>query len=75
MADAYTATAPSHSGTRNRESVVGLAVRVLQMKGWVEEPYDELLDALERLYDANPICQVTVEFNGDLARHARWTAR
>ena len=65
MADTDTANAPSDADPDNKEVVVALAVRVLQTRGWIEEPYDELLDGLERLYDANPDCQIEVEFNGD----------
>ena len=66
MADPDAPNAPSDADPDNKEVVVALAVRVLQTKGWIEEPYDELLDALHRLYDANPDCQIEVEFNGDL---------
>ena len=65
MADTDTANAPPDADPDNKEVVVALAVRVLQTKGWIEEPYDELIDALERLYDANPDCQIEVKFNGD----------
>lgn len=66
MADRDAPNVPSDADPDNREVVVALAVRVLQTKGWIEEPYDELIDALHRLYDANPDCQIEVQFNGDL---------
>ncbi len=65
MADPNTPNAPPGASSENRDVIVALAVGVLQGKGWIEEPYDELIDALRRLYDANPDCQIEVKFNGD----------
>jgi len=57
---------PSSAGGTNEDLVVRLAVGVLAGKGWVEEPDDELIAALRRLYRANPICQQAVSFTGEL---------
>jgi hypothetical protein len=51
----------------NEELVLALAVDVLARKGWFEdEPDDELLAALRRLYGANPVCQLEVKFTGEV---------
>jgi hypothetical protein len=50
----------------NENLVVRLALGVLTGKGWIEEPDEDLIAALRRLYDANPICQHKVTFTGDL---------
>jgi hypothetical protein len=57
---------PSSAGDTNEDLVVHLAVRVLAGKGWIEEPDDELVAALRRLYEQNPICQQDVRFTGEL---------
>lgn len=49
----------------NEWVVIELAIRVMQLKGWIEEPDDDLIEMLKRLYDANPFCQVEVNFTGD----------
>jgi hypothetical protein len=49
----------------NERVVIELAIRVMQLKGWIEEPDDDLIETLKRLYDANPLCQVEVNFTGD----------
>jgi len=56
---------PSSAGDTNEDLVVRLAVGVLAGKGWVEEPDDELIAALRRLYRATPICQQPVSFTGE----------
>ena len=54
-------------GKEYLDLVAGIAVNVLAAKGWLEdEPDDELADALHRLYHANPVCQVKVEYSGEL---------
>jgi hypothetical protein len=57
-----TPTAPN----ANEDLVVDVAVGVVLGKGWIEEPDEELVAALRRLYRANPICQQPVEFTGEL---------
>lgn len=54
------------AGEANERLVIELAICVLEGKGYVEEPDDELIYALRRLYHANPICQVKVKFNGEV---------
>jgi hypothetical protein len=52
----------------NEELVVGIALDVMAGKGWIDGDTidDDLVEALRRLYRANPICQVKVEFTGEL---------
>lgn len=51
----------------NERLVIEIAVRVMESKGWIEEdPDDELIETLRRLYQANPMCQFEVKFTGDL---------
>jgi hypothetical protein len=57
---------PPGAGDTNEGLVVRLAVGVLVGKGWIEEPDDELVAALRRLYRTNPICQQEVRFTGEL---------
>jgi hypothetical protein len=45
---------------------VEIAVSQMEGKGWIEEPDDELIDTLKRLYHENPVCQSTVQFNGEI---------
>jgi hypothetical protein len=45
---------------------VEIAVSQMEGKGWIEEPDDELIDTLKRLYHENPPCQSTVQFNGEI---------
>lgn len=49
----------------NKEIVVSIAVAVLQGKGIIEEPEDDVLSALERLYEQHPAFQVEVKFTDD----------
>jgi hypothetical protein len=51
--------------------VIGLALDVLAGKGFFEEPSEELITALQRLYRANTICQTQVRFTGDLLHDMR----
>ncbi|MGA2162937.1 MAG: hypothetical protein ABSH36_00530 [Solirubrobacteraceae bacterium] len=53
-------------GEPNERLVIELALGVMRGKGWVEEPDDELIERLRRLYHANPICQQEVKFTGEL---------
>jgi hypothetical protein len=51
----------------NEEVVVAIALDVLAGKGWLaEEPDDELVAELRRLYGAHPVCQLPVEFTGEV---------
>jgi hypothetical protein len=50
----------------NETVVINIALAVMQGKGWVEEPDDELIATLRRLYRENPMCQATVKFTGEL---------
>jgi hypothetical protein len=51
----------------NEQIVVGIALNVLAGKGWIEEePSEELVDALRRLYRETPRCQVAIEFTGEI---------
>lgn len=43
-----------------------IAVSQMEGKGWIEEPDDELIDTLKRLYRENPPCQRAVRFNGEI---------
>jgi hypothetical protein len=54
------------TGEPNERLVIELALLVMQGKGWIDEPDDELIETLRRLYHANPICQQEVTFNGDI---------
>ena len=65
MADTDTASA-AEEGASNERLVIGIAVNVLQGKGWIDEPDDALLDALGRLYRANPSCRVPVRFTAEI---------
>jgi hypothetical protein len=51
----------------NETVVVELALRVLASEG-LDEPDDELIETLRRLYRTNPICQIEVRFTGDIMR-------
>ncbi len=51
----------------NEEMVVAIALDVLAGKGFIaEEPDDELVAALRRLYAAPPVCQLEVQFTGEV---------
>jgi hypothetical protein len=50
----------------NEQVVVEVAIAVLEGKGWIEEPSDELIDKLKRLYHANPDCQTQVKYTGEI---------
>ncbi len=51
----------------NEDLVVAIAVDVLAGKGWfADEPGDERLAALRRLYGADPVCQLEVKFTGEV---------
>jgi hypothetical protein len=50
----------------NEELVVRLALGVLAGKGWIEEPDDDLIATLRRLYSANVVCQQEVKFTGEV---------
>jgi hypothetical protein len=51
----------------NEEIVVAIALDVLAGKGWfAEEPDDELVAELRRLYGAHPVCQLEVQFTGEV---------
>lgn len=58
-----TTAAPS-----NEQLVVEVAVAILQSKGWIEGPSDELIDALKRHYHANPQCQIEISYRGEIPR-------
>jgi DNA methylase len=51
---------------QNERLVIELALGVMQGKGWVEEPDDELIQTLRRLYHDNPVCQQEVKFTGEM---------
>jgi hypothetical protein len=50
----------------NERLVIEICLSVMRGRGWIEEPDRALVTTLRRLYVANEICQVTVQFNGDL---------
>lgn len=52
----------------NEDIVIAIALDVMCGKGWIEdeEPDDELIETLKRLYHENPICQIEVKFTGDV---------
>lgn len=56
-------TAPAPS---NEDLVIDVALAVLEGKGWIEEPSDELIETLKRLYQAQPLCQIEVTYTGEL---------
>ena len=49
----------------NKRLVIEIALSVMCGKGWIEEPDDELIQTLKRLYHENPPCQVEVKFTGE----------
>jgi hypothetical protein len=53
------------SPQENERLVVEIALGVMQGKGWIDEPDDELIETLKRLYHENPICQFEVKFTGE----------
>jgi hypothetical protein len=51
----------------NQELVGAIAVDVLAGKGWCDDDPDcELIAALRWLFRASPVCQLEVEFNGEV---------
>jgi hypothetical protein len=50
----------------NEWVVVTLAIHMMQNKGWIDEPDDELFATLQRLYHEHPVCQVEVKFTGEV---------
>jgi hypothetical protein len=61
----------------NQELVGAIAVDVLAGKGWCDdEPDCELIAALRCLFGASPVCQLEVEFNGEVLHDMlRWPPR
>jgi hypothetical protein len=55
---------------KNEEIVIDLALAILQGKGWIEEPDDELIETLGRLYRENAVCQIDVTFTGETLHDA-----
>ncbi len=53
---------------RNEQLVIEIAISVMQGKGWIDEPDDELVQTLKRLYQANPACRKEVKLTGELLR-------
>jgi hypothetical protein len=60
-----TATSTEESQPTNEDLVIEVALAVLEGKGWIEEPTDELIATLKRIYQAEPLCQVEVKFTGE----------
>jgi hypothetical protein len=60
--------APEEEPTDNEELVIGIALNVMAGKGWIydETVDEELIETLRRLYRENPLCQVKVQFTGEL---------
>lgn len=55
------------SHASNEERAIDLAIGVMEARDWLDGEHvsNELLATLRRLYRANPLCQIPVEFTGD----------
>ncbi len=51
--------------------MIDLALTVLEGKGWIDEPTDELIQTLKRHYRENPLCQTEAKYTGQTLHDAQ----